>query len=706
MSEEENFEDINFENVKLAREENLEMPGEIYNPGEQSPSIDLKPKHYLSEEEKEKSANQTKPENIKDNNKKDISTHKNKDISTLSKKSKNSIKNEKLKINKKITKEETQKVKTEEEKINIRKQNVDLLNREKAFLSQIEQLKQRQKEINLIHCKEMSKYQEDDKLMQTRIKSLSSTNQSMKTSLDMLTNRLNKLLEQSKINASNSNNNNDDKNTILTSRNPRLSKNKNSNYSNNKKKLSIQINTEEDFDSNINKNSNKINCITTVLTKKENNNNEKEQHLISLEKKLKINQQLLNLLIRENKKIKENYEKFISIADLEKNNDLYKKNQEIEKIKLEIQRLKPLINEHKECLKLFTTMNQDLEDNQKSIANKMMELHQKNREFFSLQGKFSLANKSDEEFYNKMEENSNSNKKKFYNNKKLLIDASISFNKNQVNKNSKSNTIDNINMDNYKKKLLQLNHSSSRYAIDESSRKIVELFSDIELNKIKGLYKENENEFKNFEDKVKIIEKGNEGGEKEEVIKAKEQQLRDEDELVKMDQEQYQGKLVENETMKRKIKLLNIKKKQQMKKINELEKLLEELNKKNESMKKDNYEIKNEIMNIDFGGGDVLMLKDKESKEKDDKKNKKKGDGKNKNEQSGDDINGTEEKNEDEREGGDIKEDGIDEEDKEDSRNVIANKNEPQLAKEEVGENKELSDGDYTDCYDDSEDPK
>ena len=462
-----------------------------------------------------------KEQNVKYNNAKDIevisrnyikesNTAKNSDPS---KKLANQIK--KLHIVDKSDKndvEEKESDKDNEENLTDRiKENLPSWNEKGKYLDKIKELEETIKQINIDHSKDIQKYKEEIEKKEKDIKKLINTNNNLKISLETLTQRLDKILVNS---------------------------------SQQKIKINKTINTSQ----------------------------EDLQHQLDIkEKELKNQQQLINILSKDNKNIRNILNNFNNFGINENNLNLKEK---IQQQYQEIQNLQKNLKEYK--LKL----EQKQSSTQKNITSKNIN-------------------------FNTDEENSSPKKLNYFLHKtkkikiKLNSISGSSYNIHKKYNNNKSQSVD--LKDNQKKMHYRGINSSFSNNSNSNNNNIVEtMFTTDELNAVKNSFYD-EQKYEIFMNKINILDRASKSKEKEMNMKIKliENKLKEKEkellELKKLSREK-ESKIITLNILNKELKK---NKEDLMNKINFLAQTLNELDHKNQMILKKNEQIKNSIFNID-----------------------------------------------------------------------------------------------------------
>ena len=398
------------------------------------------------------------------------------------------------------------------------KDNLPSWNEKSKFLDKIKELEEKIKQINIDHSKDIQNYKDEIEKKEKDIKKLLNTNNNLKNSLETLTQRLDKIL--------------------------------------------------------VNSNQQKI-----KITKTMNANQEDLQHQLDIkEKELKNQQQLINILTKDNKNIRNILNNINNYGINDNNINLKDK---IQQQYQEIQSLKKNLKEYK--LKL----EQKQSSTQKNISSKNIN-------------------------FNTDDENNSSPKKlNFFltKNKKLKLNSGSTYNIHKINKFANKSQSCDVSKDNQKKAGFRGVNSS--FCINNNGNIAEALFTNEEIIAVKNSFYD-ERKYENFMNKINILEKSSKSKEKEMNLKIKmiENKLKEKEkellEIKKLSREKESKiitlNIVNKELKKNKEDLMN--------KINFMAQTLNELDQKNQMILKKNEQIKNSIFNIDG----IIEAKSKEGK--------------------------------------------------------------------------------------------
>ena len=223
----------------------------------------------------------------------------------------------------------------------IQNKNQNLLDRENMYKNQISSLEQKIKEIQENHKNNISKLVNDGKSKDVELKTLSKENNSLKNNLENLSSKLDEMIYKS-------------------TSNPR--------------KLIMQSKLDEN-------------------KKKENY----EQQIKIKEKEIRNRQQLIDILEKDNKKLKDSWNSIDNIGKDGGNKikeQLKIKNTEIIEIQNKIKEYKHIISEHAICEKKIEFLNKIIENKRKTIHSKISETAIKDNKNNELNTKLNMVDKA------------------------------------------------------------------------------------------------------------------------------------------------------------------------------------------------------------------------------------------------------------------------------------------------------------------------
>ena len=322
-------------------------------------STNSSPKNASKENSEKNSENIPNPNEISANNDNDIQETNNEPQSNDDNNNNDKDVNGQIpskEINIKITKidnnkeenanEDDTKNKMNEFSKNIQNKNQNLLDRENMYINQISSLEQKIKEIQENHKNNISKLVNEGKSKDVELKTLSKENNSLKNNLENLSSKLDEMIYKS-------------------TSNPR--------------RLIMQSKLDEN-------------------KKKENY----EQQIKIKEKEIRNRQQLIDILEKDNKKLKDSWNSIDNIGKDGGNKvkeQLKIKNTEIIEIQNKIKEYKHIISEHAICEKKIEFLNKIIENKRKTIHSKISETSIKDNKNNELNTKLNMVDKALEQLY-------------------------------------------------------------------------------------------------------------------------------------------------------------------------------------------------------------------------------------------------------------------------------------------------------------------
>ena len=477
--------------------------------------------------------------------------------------------NEKIENN--ITNSEEMSKNKENMKSIIKEQN-ELLTKEREYLKIIENLKIKIKNIEQVNKNEIDKKTSENNEKENRIQILSQTNEKMKQSYNALSQRMEQLSKN-------------------------INKKNESQSIQNSKKMENLPEDEKEKD--------------TILQK---------------DKEIKKKQKYINILSKENQNMKQSIDRYYEL-DINKNitKELFEKEQLKIKLENEIKELEKIVKTHnKECTVSIEKLKKELNDIESRLNIENSEFHNKNKDYFHLQCKFSLQNKEDEEEYLKFRD-----KKNFldmnkhidflnydnYNNKKSL--NSLMYNK----KKEFSRDLERGKINNYERSI-----SLPKIDVNPEKKVISSLFTQDEIANLQILFLEeyqDEDKFEMFMKKINELEKGNSiedtaTNDINEECLEKEKDIRENEELIRIQEFKLKELNIEITDLNQKCRTLFKKNLLLKKEENNLKNSLEEKRRKNKiKLEKEKKKQEMEKMLNDINNMNII------EEEEDDKKNNK-----------------------------------------------------------------------------------
>ena len=477
--------------------------------------------------------------------------------------------NEKIENN--ITNSEEMSKNKENMKSIIKEQN-ELLTKEREYLKIIENLKIKIKNIEQVNKNEIDKKTSENNEKENRIQILSQTNEKMKQSYNALSQRMEQLSKN-------------------------INKKNESQSIQNSKKMENLPEDEKEKD--------------TILQK---------------DKEIKKKQKYINILSKENQNMKQSIDRYYEL-DINKNitKELFEKEQLKIKLENEIKELEKIVKTHnKQCTVSIEKLKKELNDIESRLNIENSEFHNKNKDYFHLQCKFSLQNKEDEEEYLKFRD-----KKNFldmnkhidflnydnYNNKKSL--NSLMYNK----KKEFSRDLERGKINNYERSI-----SLPKIDVNPEKKVISSLFTQDEIANLQILFLEeyqDEDKFEMFMKKINELEKGNSiedtaTNDINEECLEKEKDIRENEELIRIQEFKLKELNIEITDLNQKYRTLLKKNLLLKKEENNLKNSLEEKRRKNKiKLEKEKKKQEMEKMLNDINNMNII------EEEEDDKKNNK-----------------------------------------------------------------------------------
>ena len=313
------------------------------------------------------------------------------------------------------------------------------------YQKQIFDLETKLSQIDTYHMKEISKLNEEIDIKNKNLKKLSKVNHNLKESLNNLTKKLDELIYKA-------------------TKDPTKLKNNN-------------------------------------LLEKEKNF---EEQLLLKEKELKNQQNMINILSRDNKKLRHSLE-IQNTFELNRglSDKLFTKEQEIITLNKIIKDYEQKYQKHNECQKEIDILKEKLLNNQKELSEKKKEIFKSHKNITQLHSKI-INSESAINIINK-------NIKERAMKKKVNMKLNLNVINNSSTPNKNQNTI-NINNKNILSPIVMHRELSenkkNNISIENYNYNIIyNIFTKDEIDKIKKLYEKNDETFQEFMKKVEILEK-------------------------------------------------------------------------------------------------------------------------------------------------------------------------------------------------------
>ena len=243
--------------------------------------------------------------------------------------------------------------------------------------------------------------------------------------------------------------------------------------------------------------------------KKSQNSNENENVLSKEDQDIKSKQKLITILSNENDGLKKSINRYFELST---NNKLYvelkEKENKRKKLEKEIKNYEEIMTKHRtECAKTISKLEKELGALKNKLYLQNKEYHSKNKDYIYIQSKFSLEKKEDEAYYNEIK-----NKKNFLDMDKQLYlinqETRRAENiKNNLNKKKEfAQDVENGLFDKFEPMKLP------KIDVNHEQKIISSIFTSEEMEKIKTLflnqYQNDDQNFNNFREKVLELEKG------------------------------------------------------------------------------------------------------------------------------------------------------------------------------------------------------
>ena len=284
------------------------------------------------------------------------------------------------------------------------------------------------------------------------------------------------------------------------------------------------------------------------------NQNTKENNLSKEDQDIKSKQKLINILSNENDGLKKSINRYFELST---NNKLYvelrEKENKRKKLEKEIKNYEEIMTKHRtECAKTISKLEKELGALKNKLYLQNKEYHSKNKDYIYIQSKFSLEKKEDEVHYNEIK-----NKKNFLDMDKQLYLVSPEVKKVEnikINLNKKkefARDVENGLINKYE--VISL----PKIDVNHEQKIISSIFTEEEMDKIKTLflnqYQNDEQNFITFKEKVLELEKGGN------TSANPEEELKEENSGLEKEIDEYEGNAL-LEKMKLKTKNLEVNK--------------------------------------------------------------------------------------------------------------------------------------------------
>ena len=423
-------------------------------------------------------------------------------------------------------------------------ENQKIIEEYKKIISDLES-KLSQNDIN--YLKEISKLNEEISVKNNNLKTLSKLNENLKLSLKNLTQRLDELIYKFT---------KDQKKIIRNNRNNSLDKNND---------------VEKNF----------------------------EKQLSLKEKELKNQQNIINILSRDNKKLRHNLEiKNTFEMNRSLSDKLHLKEQEIINLNKIIKDYEHKYKKHNECQKEIDSLREKLINNQKELSEKKKEIFISHKNITQLQSKFIQSESAINIINNNIKERNKKAKLKI-----SIINSCMTPPRNEVIDSKNKSILSPITL---KRELSDIKNNKSIDYINNFNYNIIfNIFSKEEIDIIKKLYENNDSKYNEFIKKVKILEKYQNSKDKAYLVTIKKLKDKIDDYIYRLSS--AESKIKDKDyrifILTKQIKELLEKKKDYIDKNRKLILLVEESNKNYEQEKRAKIELSNRLLKCQYQKG-------------------------------------------------------------------------------------------------------
>ena len=329
-------------------------------------------------------------------------------------------------------------------------------------------------QIESYHMKEISKLNEEINIKDKNLKLLSKVNKNLRNSLNNLTQKLDELLYK---------------------------------FTKDQKKLNLKGNNVNNKEKNF------------------------EEQLLLKEKELKNQQNMINILAKDNKKLRHSLE-VQNNFELNRNlsDKLFIKEKEIINLNKIIKDYEHKYQKHNECQKEIDSLKEKLINNQKELSEKKKEIFISHKNITQLHSKIINS----ENAINLVNKNIKERKRKEKLKLNILTNSPVTKNVTTINNNKiYSPTL-------MHRELSENNKNNKTIDISNNNNNIIyNIFSKEEIDTIKKLYEKKEDKFQEFQKKVEILEKYQNSKDKAYLVAIKKLKM-------KIDDCMHQNNLAEN----------------------------------------------------------------------------------------------------------------------------------------------------------------
>lgn len=317
-----------------------------------------------------------------------------------------------------------------------------------------------------------------------------------------------------------------------------------------------------------------------------------EKQLSLKEKELKNQQNIINILSRDNKKLRHNLEiKNTFEMNRSLSDKLYLKEQEIINLNKIIKDYEYKYKKHNECQKEIDSLREKLISNQKELSEKKKEIFISHKNIIQLQSKFIQSESAINIINNNIKERNKKAKLKIN-----IINSCMTPPRNKVVDNKNKYILSPITL---KRELSDIKNNKSIDYINNFNYNIIfNIFSKEEIDIIKKLYENNDNKYNEFIKKVNILEKYQNSKDKAYLVTIKKLKDKIDDYIYRLSsaESKIKDKDYKIFILTKQIKDLLGKKKEYIDKNKKLILLVEESNQNYEQEKRAKIELANRLL--------------------------------------------------------------------------------------------------------------
>ena len=317
-----------------------------------------------------------------------------------------------------------------------------------------------------------------------------------------------------------------------------------------------------------------------------------EKQLSLKEKELKNQQNIINILSRDNKKLRHNLEiKNTFEMNRSLSDKLYLKEQEIINLNKIIKDYEHKYKKHNECQKEIDSLREKLINNQKELSEKKKEIFISHKNITQLQSKFIQSESAINIINNNIKERNKKAKLKIN-----IINSCMTPPRNEVIDSKNKYILSPITL---KRELSDIKNNKSIDYINNFNYNIIfNIFSKEEIDIIKKLYENNDNKYNEFIKKVNILEKYQNSKDKAYLVTIKKLKDKIDDYIYRLSNAETKIKDKDYKIfiLTKQIKDLLGKKKEYIDKNKKLILLVEESNKNYEQEKRAKIELANRLL--------------------------------------------------------------------------------------------------------------